>query len=428
MLPNDSAVRVQLFKCYQGAVCELTEVKFKDNIDRSVRLHRCKQRGRFYFVSLIILHGASGGFIHQNTGDHVGFAGNQVLIRHRIDQRINAISQEFVAAEHIVGSCTDLRKSDCLSFIVQIGVLCDCITVLRQLFDYDQGLPFHAARIDCEEHLDRSVDRTRSEVFIGNDVVAKGVKCRLTGCNVIQNTSQSVVFADLQALIRDRINQLQHTLCQEFFVSILIRGRCADLRDVNSLLCVLNVFVNSNDIFFVADLFKRNQCLTAHLGRVKDKLNLSHTVTGACSELSCRDDLVACGIYGRISGFFIHQLSSDCVFVAFHQIFKTDIVCQSNLVAGIDCLSSVFSEQLCTDLRDGNCLVLILDILVFCDQPLIDILELFKCYQCLVFEPGGVKFKGHVNRPVCFECNKGCFSGHFIAVQITNCLTCSLIL
>ena len=321
--------------------------------------------------------------------------------------------------------CADPREEYGLLLIFQIFMRSNQGVIQIQLLKDHDSLSCQSARVTNGEIHSRAACavHTNGESARAADLIARSVEDRLTCCLIHQNALQCIGLTKLQVLIIDNIYNIDIAVCQQLLISVAVSGSRPDTRHIHRLLLVGKIFVLCNHFCAVADLFKSDQRDRRHIRRVERERNCNSTIVVLHGEFCMGNHFITVRVNRDSSGFLVHQLTGDGILCPDHKVFIYDIVRDRGFFNCVHDLGIIRAEQHSADLRNSNCLILVIQLLMLCDCSAAAVSDLFKYDQALPFQVRPVKFEADLNSAVRTTNLLYGFSCNGIPISVFGCQT-----
>ena len=286
---------------------------------------------------------------------------------------------------------------------------------------YDQSLAFkHRSISNVECHGDFAFRVSGTESLFCRDIAASCVQCRFAGSFIHQDTAYHVGKPSLESAVGDRINDLRSAVGVEFLLAVFIRRKGSDSGNPHTLIFIFQLFVFRDHTIFIGCAFIRDNSGILQKRGVKGEVDSDRTTGVFGRVFHRRGDCVPGGIVDSISSFLVDQCACKGVFLTDNQVFIRYIVCEHKLIICEGNMGVVLSQQYCTDLRDCDCLILILDIFVGC-YGVEPVGERFKGNQALPCHLGNIECKENLCAAIRLCRRKARAGNNCVAIRVSRC-------
>ena len=380
-------------------------------------------------------HFLAGVLAHENAVQGVGLAGNQILIGNGIDQG-QRISTALNDMETILTyeSRADLGNSNGLLLIIGVLMVADQPVVhVVQLFKGDQGLALEVGTVESEGQGNGAVCGRGNKGDGAGDGLACGINSSFAGSLVDQSTLDGVLIAGSDIGHFHDIDHSHFAGSKQFLAACIISSGGRDTGETNGLVIVLDIFVLCDFLaVLIGDDFKDDNGLAFQngCGIRNPELQDNSTVLSGVMEVGGSGDGVAGRIPDRLASFLVHQSAGHRVGIISvgqdRQAVIADGILDDNRAVCQDLLIAVSIACGSADMRDLHGLVLVVDVLMLCNDSYA-IGQLLEGNNSITGDHRGIEGKGNVNSAFHGLGGEGLGSSNGCAVRIHDSLAGCLV-
>ena len=397
---NDIQIVVQLLESNHGLAEKTFGVKGEGHIDCAVR-SGCRKAGLADdFVAVLVQHGVAGGFVHQLALDGVILARRQRVIGYSIRQRQRTGAEDDLGAAVASQSCANGRNGKALIRVVDVLMCRDLNTVAVQGLINDGGKTVVNRGVKGDRNVDRAACAVRRKGRLFLDGVAVGILERITRFLVDQHGLQDIRYARDQVLVVNGVGDRGMSVGEDLLLAACAGCRGPDLREVDTLVFIVEILVLGNDRGAKTDLLESNCRLPLKTGGVKGEGQLYRTVSTGDPDIFGGGDRIAGGIEQLRTGVLVHERTREGVGLAGEHVrigdhvFKSDrTVCEYDLIP-------VPVGKRCPRLGDLHSLILVVDVLMDRNDNAKLVLQVLESNQSRAEETFGIEGEGNFHGAV----------------------------
>ena len=191
---------------------------------------------------------------------------------------------------------------------------------------------------------------------------------------------------------------------------------------MNTLVFVINVRMNCNFSVFTQQCFKCNYCFTGHCRRIHFELNLNNTIRLCRSK--CRGRRCT---FNTVAGCLINKNTTHCISLTNRQILILNSIGQNNLRFSFGLMQlSLAINQSSTNLREMNCLIIVIQVIMFSNLDTLCVIKCLKYNNRLTGKRRRIKCKCHINRTIRFRRSKLHRRHYITANSLISCCICCI--